>query len=154
MSEHINFNKELIYKKESTLKKNEVLAEMAELLRKNGFVKDTYGEALIKREEEYPTGLETGEINVAIPHVDVKHVNEAAIAVGILKNPIDFNKMEEPENSTAVRIIIMLALDSPQGHIDMLGKIIEMIKNRETLNQLVKEDNKEEIYKIISKHLL
>ena len=43
MSEHINFNKELIYKKESTLKKNEVLAEMAELLRKNGFVKDTYG---------------------------------------------------------------------------------------------------------------
>ena len=141
MSEHINFNKELIYKKESTLKKNEVLAEMAELLRKNGFVKDTYGEALIKREEEYPTGLETGEIN-------------AAIAVGILKNPIDFNKMEEPENSTAVRIIIMLALDSPHGHIDMLGKIIEMIKNRETLNQLVKEDNKEEIYKIISKHLL
>ena len=154
MSEHINFNKELIYKKESTLKKNEVLAEMAELLRKNGFVKDTYGEALIKREEEYPTGLETGEINVAIPHVDVKHVNEAAIAVGILKNPIDFNKMEEPENSTAVRIIIMLALDSPHRHIDMLGKIIEMIKNRETLNQLVKEDNKEEIYKIISKHLL
>ena len=154
MSEHINFNKELIYKKESTLKKNEVLAEMAELLRKNGFVKDTYGEALIKREEEYPTGLETGEINVAIPHVDVKHVNEAAIAVGILKNPIDFNKMEEPENSTAVRIIIMLALDSPHGNIDMLGKIIEMIKNRETLNQLVKEDNKEEIYKIISKHLL
>ena len=109
MSEHINFNKELIYKKESTLKKNEVLAEMAELLRKNGFVKDTYGEALIKRDGEYPTGLETGEINVAITHVDVKHVNEAAIAVGILKNPIDFNKMEEPENSTAVRIIIMLS---------------------------------------------
>ena len=34
MSEHINFNKELIYKKESTLKKNEVLAETAKPLSK------------------------------------------------------------------------------------------------------------------------
>jgi len=149
MSEHINFNKELIYKKESTLKKNEVLAEMAELLRKNGFVKDTYGEALIKREEEYPTGLETGEINVAIPHVDVKHVNEAAIAVGILKNPIDFNKMEEPEKIIGGLKIILQLFPNAKG---IIGIENNKPKAVEKLRELVKNESKIEVVELYTKY--
>ena len=90
MSEQIKFSKELILRKKEETGQDEILLEMAELLKNKGFVKETYGEALLQREKEYPTGLETGETNVAIPHVDIKHVNSAAIAVGILEKPIEF----------------------------------------------------------------
>ena len=82
---------------------------------------------------------------MAIPHVDIKHVNSAAIAVGILEKPIEFHKMEEPEKSVNVGIIIMLALDKPHAHIDMLGKIIEMIKNKEVLKDIINEKNEETV---------
>lgn len=154
MSEQIKFSKELILRKKEETGQDEILLEMAKLLKNKGFVKETYGEALLQREKEYPTGLETGETNVAIPHVDIKHVNSAAIAVGILEKPIEFHKMEEPEKSVNVGIIIMLALDKPHAHIDMLGKIIEMIKNKEVLKDIINEKNEENNYKIISKYLL
>ena len=48
----------------------------------------------------------------------------------------------------------MLALDKPHAHIDMLGKIIEMIKNKEVLKDIINEKNEENNYKIISKYLL
>ena len=47
----------------------------------------------MKRESVYPTGLPVGEINVAIPHTDPEHVNNAAICLGILEKPVTFNVM-------------------------------------------------------------
>ena len=133
---------------------NIILREKLDLKRK-GYVNDEYENALKKREKEYPTGLDIGsDINVAIPHVDSKYVKKAAISVGILKNPVEFYKMEEPTEKVKVQIIIMLALSEPHGHIEMLGRIIEMIKNKKLLEELIIEKDKKEIFRKISDNLL
>ena len=81
-------------------------------------------------------------------------MKKASISVGILKNPVEFYKMEEPTEKVKVQIIIMLALSEPHGHIEMLGRIIEMIKNKKLLEELIIEKDKKEIFRKISDNLL
>ena len=71
----------------------EVIKQMASALEEEGYVKDTFADAIVKRESIYPTGLPVGEINVAIPHTDPEHVNNAAVCLGILDKPVTFNVM-------------------------------------------------------------
>ena len=66
----------------------EVIKQMASALEEEGYVKNTFADAIVKRESIYPTGLPVGEINVAIPHTDPEHVNNAAVCLGILDKPV------------------------------------------------------------------
>ena len=44
------------------LTNTEVLSAMADNLCKRGIVKETYKKAILDREQEFPTGLNTGEL--------------------------------------------------------------------------------------------
>ncbi len=118
----------LVYRDLEFNDKNEVLNFLAEKLYDEKFVKEGYQEAVVKREAEYPTAL-PAEIKVAIPHCDHNLVNEPAIAMGVLKNTVDFQAMDDPSMTLGVKIVIMLALNEPHGHITMLQKIIGLIQN-------------------------
>ena len=60
---------------------------------KQGYCKESYVQALKDREAEFPTGINTGEKGVAIPHTDVSHVNKKGIAIATLKQPVEFVEM-------------------------------------------------------------
>ena len=62
--------------------------------------------------------------------------------------------MEEPENIIPVKIVIMLALDEPHGHIEMLQKIVTLIKNQKAKQAILKASSKEKIYEILEPILL
>lgn len=68
----------------------EVLKQMASALQEEGYVKETFSDAIIQREISFPTGLPMGGINVAIPHTDPEHVNKAGFCLGILDKPVTF----------------------------------------------------------------
>ena len=116
----IAFNESLILKFDKPMTDREVLSAMTDYLCEKGIVKDTYKQAILEREQSFPTGLKTGGINVAIPHADICHVNEAAICVAVLKTPAPFRAMDEPDNDVPVSLVIMLALTEAHGHIEML----------------------------------
>jgi len=148
------FGEDLIFKDLKFSCNKDLLGFLADALYKQGFVKEEFKEAIIKREGEYPTALPAEGVKIAIPHADHKLVKKAAIAIGILQNPIDFNSMEEPENIIPVNIVIMLALDEPHGHIEMLQKVVKLIKDQEAKQAILKASSKEEIYKILKPILL
>ncbi len=106
----IAFNESLILEFDKPMTDREVLSAMTDYLCEKGIVKDTYKQAILEREQSFPTGLKTGGINVAIPHADICHVNEAAICVAVLKTPAPFRAMDEPDNDVPVSLVIMLAL--------------------------------------------
>ena len=153
MSELV-FNESLIIKLEGLSTNEEALSLMANHLYDKGYVKESYKDAILNRESEFPTGLFTGAINVAIPHADVNFVKEASIAVGILKNPIKFRAMDDPDKEIEVRLIIMLALKEAHGHIQMLQKVVSLIKNQDSIKEILSTDDLKKSYEIISKYLL
>jgi PTS system galactitol-specific IIA component len=148
------FNESLIIKLDNLETDKEALSEIVDHLYNKGYVKEGYKEAILERESEFPTGIFTGGINVAIPHADVSFVNQASIAVGILDKPVKFHIMDEPENEIDVHLIIMLALKEPHGHIQMLQKVVSLIQNQESIKEIISSNKTNTAYEIISKHLM
>lgn len=117
--------------------REEVIKMLGNVLYERGYVKDTYVDATIKREEGYPTGLELmGGTNVSLPHADVEHVNKPALAVARLKNEVEFKKMDDPEESIRVAIVFMPAIKNPKDYIGILRKLTTVFKNPEAVKKL------------------
>lgn len=120
-------------------------------LTRQGYAKDIYVKALRDREDEYPTGLDIDGIGVAIPHTDVTNVNETAVAVATLKNPVVFHVMGGDDDETVnVNLVFMLCVSDPNGHIDELQRVIALIQDKKVLENLCAAQSKEEIRSIIS----
>ena len=71
----------------------DVMKNLGSVVIKEGYAKESYVDALIAREEEYPTGLDVDGMGVAIPHTSVEHVKKAGIAIAALKQPVTFTQM-------------------------------------------------------------
>jgi PTS system galactitol-specific IIA component len=128
----------------------EAIRVLARKLYEEGFVKESFEEAVLKRESEMPTGLPIGEINAAIPHADIEHVLKPALAVATLASPLPFRIMVEPDNTIDVRIIFLLALNEPHAQIKMLQTIATALQDPLLLQELVKAHSAEDIYRILT----
>jgi len=146
-------SEELILVKQSVSNKVELLSKMADLLYRHGHVKDSYKEALLSREEVFPTGLNTQVSGVAIPHADSAHVNHSAIAMATLHQPVDFQAMDNPNNTVPVEIVIMLAIKEPKSQLVMLQNIMRILQQNDILVSIKAADSAAEVMEILSQHL-
>ena len=103
----------------------EVLGKMAEAMFQEGYVTEGFHDAIIQREENFPTGLPTGEINVAIPHTDPEYVKKPAICLGVLDQPVEFCVMGMEGEKTRVSLLFMLAIKKKEDQLGLLQKLIE-----------------------------
>lgn len=115
---------------------------------KQGYCKESYVQALKNREAEFPTGINTGEKGVAIPHTDVSHVNKKGIAIATIKKPVSFMEMGTDDEYVNVQVVFMLAVDE-KGHLELLQAILGILQDQEVLNRLIEAKNAEEIIEII-----
>lgn len=129
--------------------KEDVFKALHEELYKNGNVKESFYEGLIKRENEYPTGLLLNKYNVAIPHTDAQHIIDSCIAVATLKNPVQFQCMDDENKSIEVSVVFMLAMGDSHGHIQMLQKLVSLLQNDSFLENVLNSKNKNEIIQYI-----
>src|SRR5699024_3998821 len=115
---------------------DEIIELLGQQLMDSGFVKETYVEAVLKREKTLPTGLKTGFVNVAIPHTDVTHVNKSAIAISTLEKPVNFSLMEDPTKEVDVEFVFLLAVKEPGEQTKLLKSLMSIFQNIELLNQM------------------
>lgn len=127
----------------------EVMSQLGGALIKEGYAKDTYIEALITREQEFPTGLDVDGFGVAIPHTDVSHVIKPGIAIAILQQPVDFIQMGSDDDHVEVKIIFMLAVVNPSEHLGQLQRILAVIQDTDVLKKLINVKETKEIIEII-----
>ncbi|MBO1308689.1 PTS sugar transporter subunit IIA [Enterococcus sp. 669A] len=132
------------------LDKEKLLETMSALLHKNGFVKESYIQAIKDREAVFPTGLNTTTFGIAIPHTDSKHVNEATIAVGILKQPVIFQEMGAEEVEVPVRLVFMLAIKEPDKQLETLQSVIALIESEEKMKALVHAESESDVIQLLN----
>lgn len=128
----------------------EVIRTLGEELLSHGKVKTDFVEATLAREASHPTGLVLGgRYNAALPHVDLDYVNQSAIALAVLKDPVVFRSMVNKEEEVPVHLVIMLALADPKAQINALGQIAEVLQNPEIVEKLVQASTSKEIFLIL-----
>ena len=123
-----------------------------ELLRQ-GHVKDSYPQAILDREKNFPTALDVQGLNVAIPHCDPENVNKGAICAAVLKHPVDWYRMDDPESTCPVSLVIMLALNEAHAHLEMLQKVIALIQDQELTKQIVAAATPTEVFALTNSQL-
>lgn len=142
------FNEELIVLNLEAKDDKDAIRQLANRLFKAGYVKESFIEAIIEREANYPTGLSSGDMGVAIPHTDSIHVNKAALAIGILKEPVKFQMMGMPEKSVYVSLVFMMAIDDPNKHLEMLKTLMNIFQQHDLLTKLKNARKLEEVANI------
>lgn len=116
-----------------------------------GYVKNSYVPAVVEREKGFPTGLSMGDYGIAIPHTDREHVNQSVLAIATLKKPIYVHSMIDPTQKVEVSLVILMAVEDPDGQVKMLSKLMGLFQDVETLKQLEQSNSNEEMYRILSK---
>ncbi|AYO30067.1 PTS sugar transporter subunit IIA [Biomaibacter acetigenes] len=151
MMPELNFlNPELIQIDAEADDKEGIIKKLANLLISKGYAKESYLEAILEREKVFPTGLPTEGVGVAIPHADIKHVIKPAIAVAILKHPVQFNVMGNPEEKVSVKIIFMLAITDPNIQLKLLQDLMEIFQNKQLLLKLAVSRDVDTVLKLMT----
>ena len=149
----VEFNPELVVMLDGVKTYQEAERVMADHLVKLGYAKDTYPEAIRLREVDYPTGLDVEGINAAMPHCDVANVNSAAVCVGVLKQPVDWRRMDDPDSTCPVARVAMLAPTEAHAHLDMLQKVVALIQDQDLMAQIVAAPNAKAVYDLVGAKL-
>lgn len=108
-----------------------------------GYVRESFGRALLSREVAFPTGLPTAT-PVAIPHVDPEHVLRPGFVAATLDPPLAFREMGSTDRMVDVVLVVLLLVTDPAAQVTMLGRLIGLFQRpdlAETLHQLASPDD-------------
>lgn len=142
----------LVFAKLDVSDSTDAISTLADQLFKQGFVTESYKQAVLDREEIFPTGLPSGEGGVAIPHTDVKYVNKPVIAFATLKKPVFFKNMADKSKDVEVRFVAMLAMKEPHSQVQLLQKLMEMFQEQELMSKLVEYKDSKELYDALASY--
>jgi len=128
-------DEELIFIGESFESDIESLEFLADQLVKRNYVKDTYKEALLQRENEFPTGLNFGAYGVAIPHSDAIHVNKSTLGIVVPAKPVVFQSMDG-SGEVEVGLICIIVLKEKQNQAPMLSSLMNLFSDEKAVEEL------------------
>ena len=129
--------------------KDEALKELLSLLSSADAIGDA-GElerAIFERESLMSTSIGLG---IAIPHVRLESVSEMCMAIGVLKEGIDYQAFDDQQ----VRIIIMIA--APAGthrqYLSLLAKLVLLLKNPAIRDAILTAQDPKQVFDILREH--
>lgn len=128
--------------------KVDAIKELTSLLKKTGKVTDesAFIDDVLYRETEGITGLGQG---VAIPHGKSTAVNETSLAIGVSKNPIAWESLDDKP----VNIIILFAVrnqDSNVLHIKLLQHVAILLAKDDFIKELHTIKSKKKLIKMFN----
>ena len=136
--------KEIIKFEMEVQSKEEAIYQLGETLLKEGRITniDIFVQDVLDREKIESTNMDIG---VAIPHGASDAITQNSIAIGRLKNPIQWEKDEEKQE---VRVIFLMAICSEnrdRTHLELLSKIATLLLKEKFLNTLFNTNEEQEI---------
>ena len=148
----MNFYGDLIYLNRDFSDREEMFNEIGTVLIEKGMVKPVYIEEILKREENFPTGIELEYMPVAMPHVEAKHVNENTMYVVTTSKGIEFDNAED-DGVVKAKIIFGLIVKDSEKHIDFLMKLTELFQKKEVLEKIYNSSKEEEVITLLKENL-
>lgn len=145
---------DLIKKESVVFLKSPDMKDTIEILTNNAFEnkkienKEMFKKVILDREELVSTGIGLG---VALPHAKAKDIAEFFIIVGINKDGIDWDAIDR----NPVGIVFMIGgpetENSQKEYLQIVSKLMLLIKNKERRTNLLNAETAEEVADIFEK---
>lgn len=129
----------------------EAIEKLVRLMDKNGYVKKEYYNNVVAREQEFPTGLPTESVRVAIPHANSDAIISSGIAVALLQKPVIFNNMANPDEEINVEIVFLIANADKSEQAKDLQSLMKCFSDGETLSKIYSSTTPYEVVEVLKK---
>ena len=131
--------------------KDEVIHQLCSLLYENGRVKDLekFKEAVYEREQIGETGMGN---QIAIPHGLTDQVINASVAIGKVKQPVEWESLDDQP----VSLIFLLAVptgDLQKTHLQNLSQLASVVAHKAHVDALMKCETKEEFFELFETYV-
>ncbi len=146
-------SKELIYTDLAPSDYEELFASLSEDLGAKGYVKDSWLEAVIAREKQYPTGLGFDTVGIAIPHTDPEHISKPYIAFIKLEKPVVFDFMASAGDPVEAEFVVNLGIQHSEDQVGMLQKLMGIFATEEYVEALRNAEDIEKLFDLLSGYL-
>ena len=126
--------------------KEDILAEMVELLTASGHIRDREAvlKAILEREKRMSTGMQNG---IAIPHGKTDSVDCLVAALGIKRGGVDFGALDGQPSTI---FVMTVSPDSRTGpHIQFLAEISRPLNDAAVRARLLAAATREEVLHLL-----
>lgn len=128
------FTPELVFFDFEASDRVDFFTKMSQILMDKGYVKESWLDAIMTREKNYPTGLAFEHISVALPHVDPEHLIKPYIAVIKPKEPVVFEGMAGIGGDIPAELIVNLGLLAhAEGQVAVLQALMGVFMEEDTV---------------------
>lgn len=137
----------IIFPKANYTSKEEVLNGLADLFKKEGYIRDTqeFLQAVYNRENEGVTGI--GNL-LAIPHGKSESVESPGVAITTLNSKVDWESLDD--EGAQIVFLIAIGTENSKDHLTLLSQIARKLGNDEVNTKLLSAQNKKEIVQILT----
>lgn len=125
-----------------TESRDDVIERLGRLALAKGLVSEEFVSNVLRREQEFPTGLDT-VVPVAIPHIG-EGCHRSFLAVATLKSPVLFGAMDGSEREIGVRIVFLFGITNPQEQVEVLKRFVAVFQERGSLERMIRFNDPEE----------
>lgn len=139
------FNEDNIFINFKSKDKIDFFQKINAYLLEKGLVKATFLKAILEREKEFPTGLNLGCFNVAIPHCDPIHITVENIIIVVPSEKIYFRDMGLNENDLPVDLIFLLLIKRGENQASILEKLMEIFLEDEAIKEIINCQSEKQI---------
>ncbi|MEF9938331.1 PTS sugar transporter subunit IIA [Carnobacterium sp.] len=139
------FQPELIDLQVQANSEEELFAVIAERLLELGYVYSDYLAGITLREQNFPTGLITQHLNIALPHSDTEYVKKPFIYIVRLKQPVIVRQMGDNQEML-VKDIFFLGIKEPTKQVGLLQLLITLFQEEAFMEALQNVEESEAMY--------
>ncbi len=125
--------------------KKDIIEELIRFLAKNSKI-DNVEQAIqdvMDRENQMSTGIQYG---VAIPHGKSNEVKDLVACIGIKKEGVDFNSLDDKPSN--IFILTISPKDRLGPHMQFLAEISNILKSKKARQDILNSESPEEVLKI------
>lgn len=144
------FRKELVFIDMDIKDREDMFRQLGAELEKQGYIKDTWLDAVMTREKNYPTGLHCPSADIAIPHTDPENLNKAYIAVIKPSAPVDFEPMGGIGDTVHAKYIINLGVMRHGGQVEVLQALMQIFMDEDATADILSQSTPEGVIEAIT----
>lgn len=127
---------ELVFFDIDAADEHDLLRRLGERLAPLGCVTDDWLERIEAREREYPTGLHTKTIGIAIPHAD-GCVRRQYIAVVKPVRPVTFEPMAGIGGPVEASLVLNLGVTRDGGQVEVLQRLMNIFMDAASVEEIM-----------------
>lgn len=142
---------ELVFFDIEATDRHDLLRQLGERLAPLGYVTQDWLAKIEAREDEYPTGLHTKTIGIAIPHAD-GCVRRQYIAVVKPQRPVTFEPMAGIGGPVEASLVLNLGVTRDGGQVEVLQRLMNVFMDASSVEEIMSQTTPRGMVDALGRH--